>query len=237
METCPRCGHSFRSRGATATCSRCGTTWDTKPSVQKIRRPYVRIILTWVVASVVFVGGLIVVGILVFKLAPSWSEKTVVPAGTLSLSSPAFPDGGAIPAQYTADGVDVSPPLQWKGAPQGTASFALIVEDRDSPSGAFTHWLIADMSAEATGLPEDVPQRDLVSVPTPAVQGMNSFKKVGYGGPKPPPGKVHHYHFYLYALDGRLDLPAGFSKAQLRMAMGHRMLAEASLIGTYVRKQ
>ncbi len=235
MVTCPRCGHSFDAHGASATCKRCGTTWDLKPTVGKIERPYTRIIGTWVVASAVFIAGLIVVGILFYKNTHA-IDRLAAPSGTLVLSSPAFANNGPIPARYTADGADVSPPLQWHGAPAGTRSFALIVEDRDSSSGAFTHWIIADISDAAAGLPEGVPNRDTVSVPSPAVQGINSFKKAGYGGPKPPPGKVHHYYFYLFALDGRLDMPGGFSKRQLHAAIAGRELAEATLVGTYERK-
>ncbi len=235
MVTCPRCGHSFSAHGATATCKRCGTTWDLKPTVGKIERPYTRIIGTWVVASAVFVVGLIIVGIIAYKNT-HFLDRTAAPAGTLVLSSPAFADNSPIPAKYTADGADVSPPLEWHGAPAGTKSFALIVEDRDSPSGAFTHWLIADVPDLVSSLPEGVEKKDVVSVPASAVQGLNSFKRAGYGGPKPPPGKVHHYYFYFYALDGRLDMPPGFSKGQLRAALAGHMLAEATLVGTYERK-
>jgi Raf kinase inhibitor-like YbhB/YbcL family protein len=197
-----------------------------------MRRPYVRVIMTWVVLCVIFVGGLIALGTLAYKNT-HWSDVTAVPAGTLSLTSPAFENNGTMPAAYTADGADVSPPLQWQGAPDGTQTFALIVEDRDSSSGAFTHWLIADIPGTATGLPEGVPKKDQVATPLPAAQGLNSFRDVGYGGPKPPPGKVHHYYFYLYALDGRLDMPGEFSKSQLRAAMAGHTLAEATLVGCY----
>jgi Raf kinase inhibitor-like YbhB/YbcL family protein len=197
-------------------------------------RPYTRIVLTWVILAVVFVVALIAAGILVYKNT-RWTDVTTPPAGTLKLSSPAFENNGTMPAAYTADGADVSPPLQWQGAPAGTKSFAIVVEDVDSPSGAFTHWLIAEIPAQATGLPEGIPTQDVLSAPLPAVQGLNSFKKSGYGGPKPPAGKVHRYHFYLYALDGHLDLPGGFNKNQLRAAMHARMLAEATLVGRYER--
>jgi Raf kinase inhibitor-like YbhB/YbcL family protein len=202
----------------------------------RIKRPYTRIIVTWVVLCVIFVGALIAAGALVWKNT-GWVDTTPAPRSALSLTSPAFDNNGTIPQQYTADGTDVSPPLQWTGAPEGTKSFALIVEDRDAPSGAFTHWLIADIGGAATGLPEGVPRQDTVSVPTRAVQGENSFKRVGYDGPDPPPGKVHHYTFYLYALNGALDMPGSFSKAQLRAALADRKLGEAALTGTYERKR
>jgi Raf kinase inhibitor-like YbhB/YbcL family protein len=202
----------------------------------RIRRPYTRIIVTWVVICVVFVSALIVFGVLAWKNT-HWTDTAAVPAGTLTLTSPAFTNNGTMPQQYTADGANISPPLQWQGAPKGTGSFAVIVEDRDAPSGSFTHWLIADISSKATGLPEGVSRQDMVNVPLPAVQGLNTFKEVGYKGPDPPPGKVHHYDFYLFALDGRLDMPGSFSKAQLRAAMAGRELAETTLVGCYERKR
>lgn len=201
----------------------------------RIGRPYTRVIGTWVVVCVLFVGGVIAFLALTMKNA-RWVDTTPAPASTLALSSPAFENNGTIPQQFTADGANLSPPLQWKGAPKGTKSFALIVEDRDAPSGSFTHWLIADIGGAAIGLPQGVPKQDVVSVPTRAAQGENSFRRVGYDGPAPPPGKVHHYTFYLYALDGILDMPGSFSKAQLHAAMAGRKLGEATLTGTYERE-
>jgi len=164
-------------------------------------------------------------------------EEPAAPAGGLSLSSPVFVNGGMIPAAFTCDGRNVSPPLQWSDVPAGTASFALVVEDPDAPIGNFTHWMIADIPGEIGGLPEGVPAGDVVSQPVRAVQGVNGFHRSGYGGPCPPAGELHRYYFRLYALDERLEMSGGFTKNQLRAAMSGHVLGEATLMGRYERVQ
>jgi Raf kinase inhibitor-like YbhB/YbcL family protein len=149
------------------------------------------------------------------------------------LTSNAFGESEAIPADYTCDGANVSPPLSWIGAPPGTARFALVLEDLDAPSGIFTHWLLFDIPADTADLPEDVP-----NIPQPdnlGIQGRNDFGHVGYGGPCPPPGKPHRYRFSLSALDGALDLPAGASRQQVLAAASDHALARAELMAQYQR--
>jgi Raf kinase inhibitor-like YbhB/YbcL family protein len=155
-------------------------------------------------------------------------------SGTLALSSPAFDDGGAIPAQYTCDGQDLSPPLEWSGPPSGTESFALIVDDPDAPSGTWVHWVIYDLPAETRQLPEDVPAEDRLA--NGGVQGTNSWPKTGYGGPCPP-GGTHHYFFKLYALDIMLGAEPGLGKVELLAAMEGHVLTQTQLVGTYARQQ
>jgi Raf kinase inhibitor-like YbhB/YbcL family protein len=151
----------------------------------------------------------------------------------LELTSPALQEGATIPRQYTADGRNVSPPLRWQEPPAGTGSLALICEDPDAPRGTFTHWVVFNLPAESRELGEAVPAE--ATLPQGAAQGANDFGKVGYGGPKPPPGKPHRYFFKLYALDSRLDLQAGAGKEDLRVAMKGHVLAEGQLMGTYGR--
>ena len=124
----------------------------------------------------------------------------------MKLTSDAFTEGQPIPIRYTGDGPDVSPPLRWRGAPQGTQGFALICDDPDAPKGTWVHWLLYGLPATTDHLPEKYPT--LSTLPGGARQGLTDFKRTGYGGPCPPPGKVHHYHFKLYALDTELELPA-----------------------------
>ncbi|MDI6776717.1 MAG: YbhB/YbcL family Raf kinase inhibitor-like protein [Syntrophales bacterium] len=151
---------------------------------------------------------------------------------TMEIKSTAFKEGGMIPAKYTCDGVDVSPPLEWSNFPKETKSFALICDDPDAPMGTWVHWVIYDIPAGITQLPENVaPQRELASG---GKQGTNDFRKIGYGGPCPPRGE-HRYYFKLYALDGATDLKPGATKEQLLKAMKGHILAEAQLMGKYKR--
>ena len=149
------------------------------------------------------------------------------------ISSSAFSDGSFIPAKYTGDGPDVSPPLSWTNAPQGTKSFALVCDDPDAPVGTWVHWVIYCIPAGADGLEENIPGTD--RVPETAVQGQNDFRRVGYGGPAPPPGKPHRYFFKLYALDTELKLEPGLTKAQLPKAMEGHILGTARFMGKYQR--
>lgn len=149
----------------------------------------------------------------------------------MKLTSAAFAEGGTIPAKYTCDGVDVSPPLAWSGVPAGTKAFALIADDPDAPAGTWVHWVLYNVPGSVAQLPEGV------SGPGGAAQGRNDFRKAGYGGPCPPPGKPHRYFFKLYALDASLALKAGAIKAEVERAMQGHALAQAQLMGTYGRSR
>ena len=151
-----------------------------------------------------------------------------------ALTSTAFADGATIPAKYTCDGADLSPPLAWTGAPDATRTFALIADDPDAPAGTWVHWVLFNLSGAVRALPETVPRAE--SVLAGARQGRNDFKRIGYGGPCPPPGKPHRYHFKLYALDGPLALDAGVTKTEVERAMRGHILAQAQLMGTYGRR-
>ncbi len=149
------------------------------------------------------------------------------------LETKAFPKGGEIPARYTCSGNDLSPALSWSGAPQDTRSFALIVDDPDAPSGTFTHWIVYDLPAATHQLPESVSKTEDLS--GGGRQGRNDFRRVGYGGPCPPPGKAHRYFFKLYALNAALNLPAGASRQDVEGAMRGHVIAQAELMGKFAR--
>jgi Raf kinase inhibitor-like YbhB/YbcL family protein len=151
----------------------------------------------------------------------------------MQVSSPAFSEGQTIPAKYTADGADRSPELHWGGAPANTQSFAVICEDPDAPRGTWTHWVLFNLPADTTSLAEGVPAEKELS--GGARQGKNDFGKVGYGGPSPPKGPPHRYYFKVYALDTKLDLPAGANLAQVLAAIKGHLLAEGQLMGKYGR--
>ena len=148
------------------------------------------------------------------------------------VKSGSFTEGGTIPQRYTCDGADVSPGLTWAGAPEGTQSLALIADDPDAPVGTWTHWIIWNIPP-GNALPEAMPKTDTLI--DGSRQGRNDFKRIGYGGPCPPPGKAHRYFFRLYALNAKLDLKAGASRADLEHAMKGRVLAQAELMGKYGR--
>jgi len=150
-----------------------------------------------------------------------------------TLTTTAFSSGGEIPKKYTCDAADLSPALAWNGMPAGTQTFALIADDPDAPVGTWTHWVIWDIPAKLTGLAENVLKTETLADGTR--QGRNDFRRIGYGGPCPPPGKPHRYFFRLYALDGKLDLRAGSSRGELEKAMSGHVLAQAEVMGKYGR--
>lgn len=139
-----------------------------------------------------------------------------------------------IPTVYTCDGINVSPPLVWSGLPTGTESVVLICDDPDTPVGTWVHWVCYDIPATTSGLRENVPKTDVI--PSGGKQGINDFRKVGYGGPCPPSG-THRYFFKLYALACMLEVGAGKSKEEIEQAMTGHILAEAQLIGIYSRQK
>lgn len=149
------------------------------------------------------------------------------------ISSSAFSPGQTIPKKFTCDGSDVSPALSWNEPASGTQTFALIADDPDAPVGTWVHWVLFELPPSARSLDEGVPKEEQLS--NGARQGRNDFKKVGYGGPCPPPGKPHRYFFKLYALDGKMNLKPGATKADLESAMKGHILAQTELMGRYSR--
>lgn len=149
----------------------------------------------------------------------------------MNLFSAAFLPGTTIPTRYTADGDNLSPPLQWQGLPAATRSLAIIADDPDAPRGTWTHWLLWDLSPELTGLAEGF--TEMLRLGT---SGTNDFHRRGYGGPAPPPGHgAHRYFFRLYALDTQLGVPTGAGRVELNQAMVGHVLARAELMGKYSR--
>ena len=155
------------------------------------------------------------------------------------LKSPAFKANERIPKKHTGEGEDVSPALTWSGAPKGTKSFALIMDDPDAPVGLWLHWVLFDIPAAASRLPEGVAKKD--ALPDGSKQGecwgteKMGYERAGYFGPLPPPGKPHRYFFKLYALDNVLGLPPKAAKTDLLKAMHGHILAQAELVGIYER--
>ncbi len=158
----------------------------------------------------------------------------------IQLTSTAFGEGERIPAKYTGEGEDVSPPLAWSGVPEGTKELALICDDPDAPTPQpWVHWVICKIPADCTELPEGVAQTPRLEEPAGAIQGANSWpsgQTIGYRGPMPPPGHgVHRYFFRLYALSAELAVEPGLDKSALLEKMSVDILGEGQLIGTYQR--
>jgi Raf kinase inhibitor-like YbhB/YbcL family protein len=143
----------------------------------------------------------------------------------MKVESPAFGENKIIPTMYTCEGEDISPPLVIKDIPKNAKYIAIVVDDPDAPTGTFDHWLAWNIPVK-----EQIPQHI-----RPPVQGRNHFGEMRYRGPCPPRGKAHHYHFRVYALDFKLDLPEGSTKYELEVAMKDHVVAKAELVGIYQR--
>jgi Raf kinase inhibitor-like YbhB/YbcL family protein len=158
----------------------------------------------------------------------------------ITVTSPTLKAGETIPQDYTADGRNISPPLAWSGAPSSTKEFAVICDDPDVPMPQpFVHWVIYKIPATAKGLPENIPIDPAAAMPTEiagAVQGTSGFRRAIYRGPAPPPGKPHHYHFKVLAIDAVLDLKPGLTKAELLDAVKGHVVGEGELVAVYERK-
>jgi Raf kinase inhibitor-like YbhB/YbcL family protein len=147
-----------------------------------------------------------------------------------TLESPAFENGAGIPVKYTCDGEDVSPQLDWKNPPEGTRSYTLVVDDPDAPDGTFTHWIVYDLPAQLTSLPE--------GASGPGTSGRNDFQESGFGGPCPPPNHgEHRYFFRLYALDVEsLGLADNVGRQELDAAIDGHVVGTAELMGRFERR-
>jgi hypothetical protein len=167
--------------------------------------------------------------------AATWHvAKAAEDTKSVKLISTAFASGKPIPIDYTCDGKDLSPPLSWTNVPPGTKSLALICEDPDAPGGIWTHWVLYGLPAETTQLPAGVGAT--ASLPGGGSQGLNSFNRIGYGGPCPPPGKTHRYFFRIYALDSTISLSPNADTKELSNALKGHVMGQGELIGTYRRK-
>ena len=149
------------------------------------------------------------------------------------LASKDFQAGAAVPRQHTCEGADQSPELHWSDAPAGALTFALVVNDPDAPVGDWVHWVAWNIPSPEHEMAANFPRQEQTANGTR--QGRNDFRKIGYNGPCPPPGKTHRYFFRLYALDTKLDLQPGATRAQLDAAMQGHILAKAEYMGTYRR--
>lgn len=167
------------------------------------------------------------------------SSSSIAPDGLpeIHLESSAFQDGQPIPAAYTCDGPNQSPPLAWRGVPNQAKSLVLICEDSDAPLGTWSHWVLWNLPPHLKELPAGLPKGSRISL-TPdgpeARQGINDFGDPGYGGPCPPSG-THHYVFQLYALDEPPDLPESPKRARVLQAIREHVVATGRLVGLYSR--
>jgi len=185
---------------------------------------------------------LLIIAASIFISPSAWSDtpdngKSGDNKMDLKISSTAFSQNGNIPSQYTCEGEDISPPLSWSGLPAGSRSLVLIVDNPDAPDPAapkmtWVHWVLYNIPSESQGLAEAIASS---SLPTDTLQGINDWKRTGYGGPCPPIGR-HRYFFKLYALDSPLPDLNRPTKAQLEQAMRGHILGQAELIGTYQKR-
>jgi len=152
---------------------------------------------------------------------------------TFTLKSPDFTASGTIPRQFTCEGADLSPALQWIDPPAATQSFSLIADDPDAPVGTWVHWVLFDLPATLRALPQNFPKTEQSA--DGSRQGRNDFGRIGYSGPCPPPGKLHRYFFKLYALDTKLDLKPGASKKDVERVMKGHILAQGEYMGRFSR--
>ena len=179
-----------------------------------------------------FVGGLVLL-----LASAGWAQT---PA-TIIVTSPTLRANEVVPIDHTADGKNVSPALTWSGAPANTRQFALVYDDPDVVFGGqtFVHWVVYKIPGTAKGLPAELPMDAVLTAPAEiagTIQGLSGFKRTGYRGPAPPPGKPHHYTWTVYALDAELPLEQGLNRNQLMEAIKGHIIGQGSLVAIYERK-
>ena len=165
---------------------------------------------------------------LAISINPVYAEDA--PADAFTITTNAFLDTGALPVLYTCDGKDISPQLEWTHVPAKTQSFALLLTDPDAPKGTFYHWVVYNLPGNTTSLSEDDQK-----LPAGTLVGKNSFDKPRYNGPCPPKGSAHNYSLTLYALDGKLNLPAGASGKEVETALQKHIIGKAVVTTVYSR--
>jgi Raf kinase inhibitor-like YbhB/YbcL family protein len=161
----------------------------------------------------------------------------------ITVTSPTLKANEVVPIDHTADGKNLSPALVWSGAPANTKQFALIYDDPDvafgNPPQSFVHWVVYKIPGTAKGLPAELPMDAVLTSPADiagTIQGLSGFKRTGYRGPAPPPGKPHHYTWTVYALDAELPLEQGLNRNQLMEAMKGHIIGQGALVAIYERK-
>jgi len=168
-------------------------------------------------------------------MAACSNQDMRVATPTIHVVSSAITEGGTVPKVYTCDGPNYSPPLKWSAPPKLTASFAVVCDDPDAPSGTFTHWIVYNLPPDMRRLPEQVPSKPTLL--SGGQQGQNDFERIGYSGPCPPPGAPHHYHFHVYALDRKLTLADNAARAEFDNATRGHVIAQGELVATYGRQE
>ena len=173
--------------------------------------------------------------------AKATADKSGQTPATITVTSPTLKANEVVPIDHTADGKNVSPALSWTGAPANTKQFALVYDDPDVVFGGqtFVHWVVYKIPGTAKGLPAELPMDAVLTAPADiagTIQGLSGFKRTGYRGPAPPPGKPHHYTWTVYALDAELPLEQGLNRNQLMEAMKGHIIGQGSLVAIYERK-
>ena len=181
-----------------------------------------------------------ILGALIMSFAATvWAQTPTV----ITVTSPTLKANETVPVDHTADGKNLSPALTWSGAPANTKQFALIYDDPDvafgTPPQTFVHWVVYKIPGTAKGLPAELPMDAVLTAPAEiagTIQGVSGFKRTGYRGPAPPPGKPHHYTWTVYALDAELPLEPGLNRNQLLEAIKGHIIGQGSLVAIYERK-
>jgi len=172
-------------------------------------------------------------------LAAAATASAQVPAA-ITVTSTTLKPNETMPVDHTADGMNYSPALMWSGAPATTKQFALVCDDPDVPMpGGFVHWVVYKIPGTARGLPAELPMDAALTAPPEiagTIQGLSGFRRAGYRGPAPPPGKPHHYTFTVYALDAEVPLAEGLNRNQLMEAIKGHIIGQGSLVAIYERK-
>ena len=197
-----------------------------KPEMSKIGRgPCFK----WIFPFAIVLSSCVLASVLLWQRSePAHGQARA----SLRVRSASFSDGGSIPRDFTCDGANLSPQLEWQSAPAGTKSLAIVMDDPDAPID-FTHWLVYNIPPGVRELAEGASQQG--AMPHGSAEGMNNFGRSGYGGPCPPYGNSHHYVFRVYALDRVLDLSAGATRKQVDAAMRGHVVAQGQIIRIYQR--